>query len=433
MEIKIHGRFSLLITLLVGLFETSLSQQADSAQINVSLKEVVVSPKSDSTATNSHHLEKMKIATIENIGSFNLSQSLTQLPGVYLLSTGVQNSKPVIRGLYGNRIVILINGLKFDAQQWQDEHALGLSYMGIDHIELIKGPQSVVYGSDAIGGVIKIIEETPAKPGKITYDTDIKFFSNKRGIMMQTGVKSNKGSKWSGIRFALEDHSDYSDGKNNRVFNTGSKGYYLKMSKGFKKKNWTSLNNYHFSFNQMGFVLNGLLRFSTVDDRWSRKFTAPSHMVILNLLSSENHFNLIHSKLMLNFGIHSNYRAEDEGGNILALKMHLTTLQYHAQWIKSINDKRKITLSQFGMFQNNVNFGFRKIIPDARSFESNLSSAIFHHAKNFTLEYAAGGGIKWISTKNTAGINNKNDSITPFDQLRYFLNASAGIVLKICR
>ena len=61
-------------------------------------------------------------------------------PGISQLTTGPAISKPVIRGLYGNRVLAVLSGLKFDNQQWQDEHGLGLNDVGIDRIEVIKGP-----------------------------------------------------------------------------------------------------------------------------------------------------------------------------------------------------------------------------------------------------------------------------------------------------
>lgn len=76
-----------------------------------------------------------------------------------MLTSGIAISKPVIRGLYGNRILVLLAGLKFDNQQWQEEHGLGLSSFGLSKVELIKGPIGILYGTEAIGGIVNLIEE----------------------------------------------------------------------------------------------------------------------------------------------------------------------------------------------------------------------------------------------------------------------------------
>ena len=86
------------------------------------------------------NISSLPVQKIRMNGSFNISDALAKLPGISQLTTGVGISKPVIRGLYGNRIQTVLSGLRFDNQQWQDEHGLGLNDMGIDRIEIIKGP-----------------------------------------------------------------------------------------------------------------------------------------------------------------------------------------------------------------------------------------------------------------------------------------------------
>src|SRR4030095_9593889 len=153
-------------------------------------------------------------------GAFNLSDGLAKLPGVSQLTTGVGISKPVIRGLYGNRVLAILSGLRFDNQQWQDEHGLGLNDMGIDRVEVIKGPSSLLYGSEAIGGALNIIEEAPAKPHTTVADVNTRFFSNTLGIFTDVGFKgASITSNW-GIRAGINSQADYTDGDGNRILNS---------------------------------------------------------------------------------------------------------------------------------------------------------------------------------------------------------------------
>jgi iron complex outermembrane recepter protein len=87
----------------------------------------------------------------------SLGETLQGIAGVHNLSTGVGIGKPVIRGLTSNRVLILDNGQRLETQQWGDEHGPNIEVAGADRIEVIRGPASVLYGSDALGGVINVI------------------------------------------------------------------------------------------------------------------------------------------------------------------------------------------------------------------------------------------------------------------------------------
>ena len=76
------------------------------------------------------------------------------MPGITSIDIGSGQSKPVIRGLGFNRVVVVENNIKHEAQQWGADHGLEIDQYAVDIIEIIKGPASLEYGSDAIGGVI---------------------------------------------------------------------------------------------------------------------------------------------------------------------------------------------------------------------------------------------------------------------------------------
>src|SRR5207247_7776087 len=101
----------------------------------------------------------ISVQKMRQAGALNIADALSKLPGISQLNTGPAISKPVIRGLYGNRVLAVLSGLKFDNQQWQDEHGLGLNDVGIDRVEVIKGPVALLYGSEAIDGILRMIDE----------------------------------------------------------------------------------------------------------------------------------------------------------------------------------------------------------------------------------------------------------------------------------
>jgi len=97
----------------------------------------------------------------------NVGASLERLPGVSVLATGSQAGKPVVRGLSGNRVRVLSNDVALNFQQFGVRHPPNIDPYLNDRIEVIRGPSSLLYGSDAIGGAVNLISAPPpfAEPG----------------------------------------------------------------------------------------------------------------------------------------------------------------------------------------------------------------------------------------------------------------------------
>lgn len=97
----------------------------------------------------------------------SLGAVLNGLPGMRNYSTGSGIGKPVIRGLTSNRVLVLENGQRTESQQWGDEHAPNVETANAERIEVVRGPASVLYGSDALGGVINVVQrELPDATGQ---------------------------------------------------------------------------------------------------------------------------------------------------------------------------------------------------------------------------------------------------------------------------
>lgn len=94
---------------------------------------------------------------VRNDASISLAHSLVSLPGVRSVSTGVQIGKPMIRGLYGARVLTLEDGMRLEDYSWSDEDAPAIDARLAQRVEVIRGPASVLYGSDALGGVVNVI------------------------------------------------------------------------------------------------------------------------------------------------------------------------------------------------------------------------------------------------------------------------------------
>lgn len=375
------------------------------------------------------HIKSFKIDSLNRYGTFGLAEALSKCEGVNMLSTGPAIAKPVIRGLYGNRVLILLSGLKFDNQQWQEEHGLGLSTLGISSIELIKGPVGILFGTEAIGGVINLIEEGKPIDTKLHADYSLTFHSNTLGGLTQFGLKKSKGKSWWRFRAGIENHADYSDGRNSRVLNSRFDGYYMKGTFGFTKGKWTSTNNLNSSFNRYGFIFSDIYSFVKPDNRWSRKLNEnPSHLVLLNIFSSENTIELKNKSLLkVNFGVQSNQRMENEGSGAISLNMHLLTIQSLTRYEKQLSEKHKLVLSNLISYENNTNFGARKIVPDANMQEANIS-AYFESKLTpyFIWENGLGLGEKYIQTFLTPTVNGPGKEVQPFTKFSPYYNFFSG-------
>jgi iron complex outermembrane receptor protein len=398
------------------------------------LKDVVVSgvipSKANETSWNITALSQQQMRAS---GAFSISDALAKLPGVSQLTTGVGISKPVIRGLYGNRVLAILSGLRFDNQQWQDEHGLGLNDMGIDRVEVIKGPSGLLYGSEAIGGALNIIEEAPAKPNTTAADANIRLFSNTLGTFTDVGFKTATNTHNWGMRAGINSQADYTDGDNNRILNSRFAGYYLKSSYGFIHNNWTSQNHYSTSLDNFGFIMADNQSAKQPDGRWSRSMDGPHHTVFLNILSSDNIFQLHASSIKFNAGAQSNLRLEDEGGGETSLKMLLTSGLYNFQWIKPVSSSTQIILGNNFLYQNNTNYGQRIIIPDANMIESGGSVYLKNTFQKFIVEAGAAISVRNINAKETPGVNTPGKPIQPFNKTYPVFNGSLGAVANLSK
>src|SRR5690349_19041803 len=115
--------------------------------------------------------------------SVSLASAIDRLPGVHSVTTGQQIGKPVIRGLSGSRVLVLDDGHRLEDYSWSDEDGPSIDSRLAQRVEVIRGPASVLYGSDAIGGVVNAIPAAlpDASGGRFT-----------RGIAELAGATNNR-------------------------------------------------------------------------------------------------------------------------------------------------------------------------------------------------------------------------------------------------
>ena len=137
-----------------------------------------------------------------------------------MIAKGQGVSKPVIRGLSMNDVLVMNNGVRIENHQFSENHPLGIDDNDVERIEIIKGPASLLYGSDAIGGVINFIKEKPAPVGKILGGYRIQLHSNTLGMNNSIGLKGASKNLFGGFRFGNKTHADYLQGGGDYVPNS---------------------------------------------------------------------------------------------------------------------------------------------------------------------------------------------------------------------
>ncbi|MBT8305001.1 MAG: carboxypeptidase-like regulatory domain-containing protein, partial [Bacteroidia bacterium] len=200
----------------------------------IEMEAVIVStPFHQLQRDNVMKVERQTVENLRNQGAINLSEGITNIAGVESITTGATIGKPVIRGLSANRVLVYTQGIRLENQQFGDEHGLGLSDSGIESVEVIKGPASLLYGSDALGGVLYFNPERFAQSNESTGDVLATYISNTNGISTNAGFKTSGEKIKFLIRGGLSEQADY-DTEDFRVTNSRSKEYDIKTGIAFQ-------------------------------------------------------------------------------------------------------------------------------------------------------------------------------------------------------
>lgn len=325
------------------------------------MDEVIVS-----TAFNkiqSQNVMKVEHETIKELqqkGTATLIEGLATIPGVSQVSTGTSIGKPVIRGLSGNRVLVYSQGVRMENQQFGDEHGLGLNDAGVESVEVIKGPASLLYGSDALGGVLYFNPEKFADANTFKANFSQKFFSNTLGSNSSLGLKTST-ENWKFLaRGSYNTHSDYRISGGDRVTNTRYNETDFKTAVGYNNAKFSSVLRYNYNNLDLGLPEDGI-----ADQSSSKNTGFPRQGVFSHLLSLNSIIYLNNSKLDVDLGYVTNDRSEFEDSNVAGLQMKLKTFNYDAKYHLPKMGKLESIIGIQGMHQTNANSGEEYLIPDA--------------------------------------------------------------------
>jgi iron complex outermembrane recepter protein len=343
--------------------------------------------------------------------SSNLIDALSKVPGVSQISTGPAISKPIIRGLGYNRVVVMHDGIRQEGQQWGDEHGIEIDEYNVSRTEVLKVPASLIYGSDALAGVINIISNVPVSEGVLKGNVFSNYQSNHRMMGNHFDLAGNKkGFIW-GINYSAKNAGDYKNKYDGNVFNSRfserNGGGYIGIE---KKWGYAQLSFSNFS-QKLGIVdgnrdaegrfvllkdVGGIAEQVIVDAAEEKRFTprVPMQKIEHTKYTLDNQIKIGNDVLKATFGLQRNQRLEF--GNALDLDekelfFDLKTFNYSVQYLQAEKNNWKNTFGVNGMQQANTNRGEKALIPDYTSFDIGA----FYYTQKRTDKTSWSGGFRY--------------------------------------
>jgi iron complex outermembrane recepter protein len=346
--------------------------KGETVELSISLKqtiieagEIVVTGFYNSTQhNNAVKIDVLKLDPLAIKSTPDFSEVLTRIPGVDMISKGSGVSKPVIRGLSMNDILVLNNGVRFENYQYSSHHPLGIDEFGIEDVEIIKGPASLLYGSDAIGGVINFIKEKPAPVNTIAGDYNLQLFSNSLGMTNNLGVKAASKKFFGGLRIGQKTNADYLQGGGDFVPNSRFNELSLKANAGYTGEIGTFNLFYDYINQKLGMVEQEAIDEINVRGRknkiWYEEFNT-------HLLSSQNKLYFGKCKLDINLAYQNTELIHFGEVNVYEIQMRLGTLTYETTLHLPSKGNSEYIIGFQGINQTNKNLNDRetKLLPDA--------------------------------------------------------------------
>lgn len=403
----------------------------------IEMEEVIVStPFHKLQSENVMKVERANLKELKANGAITLSDGITKIAGVETISTGVGIGKPVIRGLSANRVLVYSQGIRMENQQYGDEHGLGLNEAGIENVEVIKGPASLLYGSDAMGGVLYFNPEKFALPNETKGDINMTYFTNTQGIGANAGFGTSTDHFKFLIRGSHTSHIDYKTGDGSRLTNSRFKEYDFKTGIGYQSINVKSELRYNLNFSELG------IPEELGEQTKTRSPEMPFQEINNHMLSSKTKFFMENSILEATFGYTFNKRKEfeehhhdeaeeeelhEEEGP--ALHMNLSTLSYRLQYQLPKWDNLETIIGVQGMYQKNENFGEEMLIPDANTNDIGvLLTSHIHFENKSGLQLGLRFDHRKIDTKT-----NNNASFQDLDLDFNSFNAAIGYKFNVLK
>ena len=364
----------------------------------------------------------------------NIIDAISHQPGISQLTTGGSISKPIIRGLGYNRVVVMSEGVRQEGQQWGDEHGVEVDGSSINSVEILKGPASLMYGSDAMAGVV-ILHPQPTLPeGEMKAKVSTEYQTNNGLFAYNLSMAGNqKGFVWN-ARFSDKMAHAYKNKYDGYVpgsqFRERAGRLMLGVNKswGHSRLTWTS---YHLT---PGIVEGerdpetGELVCNTDNVKTYSK-TLPFQEVKHYKLVWDNSLNLSTGYLKAIIGYQQNRRKEyEESEDEYELFFKLHTLTYDLRYVTNQWNGWKLSTGIGGMYQKSGNEGEEYLIPDYRLFDFGIYATA---TKSLGDRWTLNGGVRY-DHRRMHGDELIEDGDLRFTDFSRHFNGLTGSIGAVC-
>lgn len=329
--------------------------------------------------------------------STNIIDAIAKQPGVSQITTGSGISKPIIRGLGYNRIIVMNEGIRQEGQQWGDEHGIEIDPQTVNSVEILKGPASLMYGSDAMAGVL-ILHGNPILPeGEMKANVSTEYQTNNGLIDYSLNFAGNQnGFVWD-ARFTDRYAHAYKNKYDGYVPGSQFKERAGRLMFGLNRS-WGHSHLTGSIFHQTPSIVEGERDEvtgeleCTTDNVKTYSKALPFQQIRHYKAVWDNSFNLPKGWLKAIFGYQQNQRQEfEEDADEYELFFKLHTITYDLRYLTEEMNGWKMAGGINGMWQQSLNLGEESLIPEYKLFDiggyATVSKSLGHLTFNGGLRY----------------------------------------------
>ncbi len=327
----------------------------------------------------------------------NIINAISTEPGVSEITTGGGISKPVIRGMGYNRVVVVSDGLRQEGQQWGDEHGIEVDDAGVHSVEILKGPASLMYGSDALAGILILHPEPVRAKGEAGGCLSSEYQTNNGLAACSLSADGNLGGWLWGGRFSDKYAHAYKNALNGPVANSG---YRQRAASAMLGRNgaWGYARLRMSYFHLTPGMIEG------EGDCFGYAPELPFQQVRHYKIVSDNTFRVGAGNLKVLLGWQRNRRQEfEESAAEPGLDFLLHTLNYDLRWQGSFRRHWKTAFGLSGMAQKSDNLGDEYLIPAYGLFDAGLFATATRNWGQWTFSGGLRADMRWLHSEALTG------------------------------
>jgi len=382
---------------------------------------------------NATKIESISKQQLQFAQSENIVKKLSSVPGIDAISNGNGIASPVIRGLSTSNIVVLNNGIRMENYQFSANHPYMIDESDISTVEIIKGPASLLYGSDAVGGVLNFVKEPPALVNAIAGNYSLKYNTNYSGINTSLGLKGSQNNYFWGVNGYINSEKDYFDGRNIQVPNSRNKAESVKVFGGYRKS--FGIFSIYFDYNHISPGIVNEKSILLVEDN-NRKNEIWYQGLDNYLVSSKNTLFLKKWRLDIDLAYQNNKRQLQTSPYTPAftmVHMILDNFSYQAKAKYDFSENSNIILLAQGSLESNKNANAPEhVLPDFEGSNQSLAGLWHYNFKENTFfQFGIRYDYKYLKVPEQYDGHADENIVEKFEKTYNNLSFSTGATYKL--